>query len=84
MSKFEEIKEIIGSECIDFRQLSDEDIELLGKFMNLASDAYVLVEWPDSQVFMDEDWFEEEAILDTEAKFGSSAYFIPLKRIINE
>jgi hypothetical protein len=31
---------------------------------------------------MKEDWFEEEAILDVQCKFGSSSYFIPIKRLI--
>jgi hypothetical protein len=39
---------------------------------------YVLIEWPESQVFMEEPWFEEEAVL----HYGlSSAYFIPKNRI---
>lgn len=40
---------------------------------------FVLVRWPESQLFMEEDWFEEEAILalGSEEKTGSSAYFIP-------
>jgi hypothetical protein len=41
---------------------------------------YVLVEWPDSQDFMDEDWFRDEAIFINDEKVGDSAYFIPLKR----
>ena len=42
---------------------------------------YVLVTWPESQELMEEEWFEEEAVLDAEAKFGSSAYFIPTYRL---
>jgi hypothetical protein len=40
---------------------------------------YVLVPWPNVQEFMDNDWFEKEAVL-TE----KSAYFIPLIRISDE
>ena len=40
---------------------------------------YVLVEWPESQDFMEEPWFQEEAVLHPEL---SAAYFIPEHRII--
>lgn len=45
---------------------------------------YVLVEWPESQQFMEEEWFEEEAILalGSEEITGSSAYFIPVKYML--
>jgi len=42
---------------------------------------YVLVEWPESQNYMEEDWFEDEASLADCERFGSSAYFIPKNRI---
>lgn len=44
---------------------------------------YVLVEWPWSQEFMEEEWFDEEAILalGAEDQTGSSAYFIPAHRV---
>lgn len=41
---------------------------------------YVLVQWPETQVLMDYDWFDKETSLADFNKFGSSAYFIPLKR----
>lgn len=46
--------------------------------------SYVLVNWPDSQEYMEESWFGDEAILalGSEEKTGSSAYFIPLQRYI--
>lgn len=45
---------------------------------------YILIEWPDIQSLMEEPWFEEEAMLIVgyEDKTGSSAYFVPKKRII--
>lgn len=43
---------------------------------------YILVQWPETQVLMDYDWFDEEASLADFDKFGSSAYFIPLKRFL--
>ncbi len=39
---------------------------------------YVLVMWPDSQEFMEEEWFNEEAVLHPDE---SSAYFIPKERL---
>lgn len=47
------------------------------------NDFYVLVQWPWSQEFMEEDWFQDEAIFcgGSEDKTGSSAYFIPVNRI---
>ena len=50
----------------------------------MNEDYYILVQWPESQEYMEEEWFEEEAILalGSEEKTGSSAYFIPIKRII--
>lgn len=43
---------------------------------------YVLVPWPESQEYMEYDWFQKEAILDVNAIFGSSAYHIPKERIL--
>jgi len=47
---------------------------------------YILILWPDSQEYMEEDWFRDECILMNDERFlneiGSSAYFIPKKRLI--
>jgi hypothetical protein len=46
---------------------------------------YVLVIWPEVQELMEFEWFREECILYQafdEQKHLSSAYFVPLKRII--
>lgn len=56
-----------------------EVYELLG----YMDEAYVVVTWPDSQDIMDEPWFEDEAILDVDGKFGDSAYLIPIKYAMN-
>ena len=39
-------------------------------------DTYEYVAWPESQEYMDEDWFEHEAILAEE-----QAYLIPIERV---
>jgi hypothetical protein len=38
------------------------------------SGRYVKIDWPDSQDYMDEDWFEEEAVPDLN---DEGAYLIP-------
>jgi hypothetical protein len=43
---------------------------------------YILVQWPETQVLMDYDWFDAEASLADFNKFGSSAYFIPLRKFL--
>jgi hypothetical protein len=46
---------------------------------------YVLVQWPDVQDFMEEEWFAAEGILYQafpDQEHLDSAYFIPLKRIL--
>ena len=52
-------------------------------YVQTAAESYVLVEWPSSQLYMEEEWFQEEAILalGCEEQVGSSAYFIPINRI---
>lgn len=81
-NNFDFIKEVIGQGYIDAGKVNNETLDLLSRFMYLAEDSYVLIQWPESQMLMEEEWFEEEAILDAECKFGSSAYFVPLKRIL--
>ena len=60
--------------------LSEEEVKDM--LLRVIEDSYTLVPWPESQDYMNKKWFRKEAILETEAKFGSSAYFIPTKRIL--
>ena len=79
----EEILEVIG-QSLHETNIYNENKELSAKissFIDSTKDAYVIVQWPEVQDLMEEKWFNEEAILETEGKFGSSAYFIPLKRL---
>ncbi len=48
------------------------------------NNTYLLIEWPDVQELMDEPWFTNEAVLAEGETVGSSAYFIPENRIIND
>lgn len=43
---------------------------------------YKLLQWPESQVYMEESWFQDEAILDNSENATSSSYFIPFNRFI--
>ena len=52
------------------------------KLLDLIDEAYVHVEWPETQDYMEQDWFEEEAVLDVDSPIGS-CYFIPLARVFN-
>ena len=48
---------------------------------------YILILWPESQDYMEEKWFREEAILhqaSDEQEHIDSAYFIPAHRVDNE
>lgn len=85
---FEDTREII--EQFVFENLPPEDPEndeprqAVSNLLDAAEDGYILVEWPESQDYMEEEWFQEEAILalGNEDKTGSSAYFVPIKRIL--
>lgn len=77
----------IAMECIGqalFEMFDKNTPKEVNNLLNNVEDSYILVQWPESQQLMEEDWFQEEAILalGNEEKTGSSAYFIPLKRII--
>lgn len=61
------------------RNITIEDFDLID-----ISNLYVLVQWPESQEYMDEDWFQEEAVLEVNGKFGSAAYFIPIDRFLEK
>jgi hypothetical protein len=87
-TNFENIVEIIDQAVAELLpvedSMNDETRESINKLLECAEVGYVLVEWPRSQEFMEEDWFENEAILalGNEDVTGSSAYFVPIARII--
>ena len=87
-TNFETAVEVIGQAVSELLPIEDsthdETRQAINSLINCAEEGYVLVEWPESQEFMEEEWFNEEAILalGSEDKTGSSAYFIPIKRII--
>lgn len=73
----EEAKEIFANNSFDFA--ANAECEEINEDPTVDHDGiYALVLWPDVQEFMDEPWFETEAILSSE---GSANYFIPIKRL---
>lgn len=50
--------------------------KILKTYLYLADGSYILVHWPYVQDYMDDEWFNEEAVL-TE----NSSYFVPIKRV---
>ena len=67
MSNFEEAIEVIGQAVFELLPpedpKNDETRKVVNNLLNAAKEGYVLVQWPESQEFMEEEWFEEEAIL---------------------
>jgi hypothetical protein len=63
---------------------NNEKVKIINDILDHTENGYCLIQWPESQEYMEEDWFHEEAILalGSEDKTGDSAYFIPIKRII--
>ena len=88
---FENAIEVIGRllhDVADMWSNSDNvkeanDVKDVKHLLELASEGYSLVQFPESQKYMEEEWFKEEAILalGDEGKFGKTAYFIPIKYI---
>ena len=62
--------------------LSEEEAKDM--LIGILNDSYSLVLWPESQDLMEKEWFNAEAILDVEGKFGSAAYFIPTFRLYED
>ena len=56
---------------------NDEVRTAVNNLINAAEEGYVLIQWPYSQDFMEEEWFDDEAFLS-----DNSSYFIPIKRIL--
>lgn len=81
MSKIDDILEKIGN-AISEANLRIENEPDVHNYLDMAREAYIPVTWPDVQDLMEEEWFDEEAILDVDNKFGPSAYLVPLKYLL--
>lgn len=56
--------------------------EKANTFLSMIEDTYVPVHWPDFQVYMEEEWFYKEAILDASSLMSPSTYLIPTKYLL--
>jgi hypothetical protein len=85
MKNFNNALEIIGQAIFDYTDIEnfpEESKQLVNNYIELSANSYIRIEWPESQEYMEEKWFNKEAILDNSNNTTSSTYFIPLKRII--
>lgn len=69
---------IIGMFIVLFILIKEPKKEIIQKETRKR---YILVYWPESQVLMDYEWFDKEAVLADWVKCGSSSYFIPEHRL---
>ena len=82
-SKLEEMVEVIGGLIFDeLYEDHQETHDEIAKFIDLAVNSHVLVEYKDSRKHLNEEWFKKEAIAALQVDEGPLSYFIPLKRII--
>jgi len=73
------ISELTNHHTIEEQKEYQEDFkERCYEIVELVEETYTLVSWPESQEYMEEEWFEEEAVLNHEE---SLAYFIPTKYV---
>ena len=87
-SNYENAIEVIGQAVFELLPpedpYNDNGRDNVQSLLNCCEDCYCLIQWPDTLEYMEEDWFEEEAILalGSEEKTGAAAYFIPIKRLV--
>jgi hypothetical protein len=79
---FENAMEAIGQAV--FEMFDKNTPQPVSNLLSIVNEGYVLVQWPESQEYMEEEWFDEEAIFcgGSEDKTGGSAYFIPIKYVV--
>ena len=92
MTNLERGIEVIGEAIHDYMGLSSSnpkekiEIDNVNQLLENASKGFVLVEFPESQEYMECDWFEEESVLCNDRKLLKrkeyAAYFIPIARIL--
>jgi len=59
----------------------ESNINTTKEIIKIDTNLYQLVQWPDSQEYMEEEWFDNECSLADYEQFGDAAYFIPVIRI---
>ena len=86
MSNLNDVIKFIGKAIYHYADENTPETVLDGAsaLVALQDSSYTLVRWPESQMYMEQPWFETEAILalGSEETTGSSAYFIPVARIL--
>lgn len=65
-----------------FEKYGTETPKEVKSLLGLINEAYVLIGWPEVQDLMEEDWFQEEAILDNSEDADSSTYLIPISKVL--
>ena len=51
---------------------------------NKIMEKYILITWPESQMLMEQEWFDKCILMNDEnhlENIGSSAYFVPIDRM---
>jgi len=81
ITNFDKAMEAIGQAIDDREDINQKDTPEVFSLLSNIRESYVLVLWPESQDLMEEDWFEDEAVLDVDNEVGSS-YFVPLHRVL--
>lgn len=68
----------------NYSTLTNLDAQLVDTLLDYVDNGFCLISWPESQDYMEKSWFKDEAIFcgGSEDQTGSSAYFIPIKRLI--
>ncbi len=64
--------------------LGDEIDSNVDVVITALPQAYIPIEWPDSQYLMEKDWFDE-CVLDVDSKIyehSSSTYLVPIERYL--
>ncbi len=77
MEYLNNLKSNINMRTIEDKIINLDEDEAKDMLYSLIEDTYTLIEWPDSQDYMNKKWFKKEAILSED-----SSYFIPTKRIL--
>jgi hypothetical protein len=67
--------------ALEDRLEKDSKAGLLLHGLNSVSNLYIATPWPENQSYMDEEWWEDEAILDVDSKLGDNTYLIPINRL---
>lgn len=77
MKTLDEFMEIVGMLLFNDEINSETEPDIINVLEHIP-DSYIRVDWPEVQELMEEDWFEDEAVLDINK---SQSYLIPINRL---